>query len=164
MCQEPQLQGCQQTRTSQIPVSLVIFPNSFSIILNHVYLSEQSWARWGISTSTFLISLVCKITNELYQVKMINKTAYLTHSPHRLAGGTDVKEQKGAATFTKGGYDYTSYSIYLADKIWEVNSPYTLTGPLADNKIYTTRITALRACVTNSQCSGQLFTYSIGIC
>ena len=66
-----------------------------------------------------------------------------------------MKKQDGGATFTKGGYDYITYSIYFADKIWDVNSPYTLSGHLADRKVYNTRKLALRACVTNPQCSGK---------
>lgn len=65
-----------------------------------------------------------------------------------------MKPSKGASIYSKGGYDYISYSIYFGDKIWGVKSPYTLSGDLADKTSYKSRNTALRACITNSSCKG----------
>ena len=39
----------------------------------------------------------------------------------RLAKGTKVKKLKGGKAYTKGGYDYTTFSIYYANHIWGVS-------------------------------------------
>ena len=78
----------------------------------------------------------------------------------KLAGGDKMKPSKGGKSYIRGGYDYTSTSIYYADNIWNVKSPYGITGRRCTGKTVTTRNEALRWCRFEPRCKA--FTFQNG--